>query len=85
MGSHQDHDGGCNANEADPVADEVAFSIQEISQCGPKQGRDDANGRYARWIVVQLADVIGMSRAAFEEERKKGVAGKGLCFSGNDP
>lgn len=85
MGGHQDHDGGCNANEADPVADEVAFAIQEISQRGPKQGRDDANGRYAGWVVVQLADGIFMSRVAFEEERKERVAGKGLCLSCNDP
>lgn len=85
MGGHQDHDGGCNANDADPVAHEVAFAVEEISQRGPKQGRDDANSWYAGWVVVQLGDTILMRRAAFEEEREKRVAGKGLCFSGNDP
>lgn len=85
VGSHQDHDGGCNANDANPVADEVAFAIQEISQRGPKQGRDDANGRYTSWVVVQLADGVLMRRVAFEEQCKKRVAGKGFCFSGNDP
>lgn len=85
MGGHQDHDGGCNANDADPVANEVTFAIQEISQRGPEQGRDDANRRYASWVVVQLADGVFMNRVAFEEEREKSVAGKRLCFSGNNP
>lgn len=85
VGGHQDHDGGCNANDADPVADEVAFAVEEISQRGPKQGRDDANGRYAGWVVVQLADGIFVDRVAFEEEGEKRVAGKGLCLSRNDP
>jgi hypothetical protein len=72
-----------DAEHRDEISYEIALAAVEISQRGPEQRRDDADGWHARGVVVELRYAV--AAFALQPERDERVGGETLRLACDHP